>query len=63
MIVTCNQCGSVVKLTKHNLTFVDRDRVECECGNVLHEWKGSYTYSPELVAGPNAAPDDAPGSE
>ncbi len=49
--ITCEECGRVWHLTKHNLIQRDPDSVECKCGHTLHKWTGACFYTAELIKG------------
>lgn len=45
------KCGRVWQLTDHQFTDRDPGAIICICGEEVHRWSGSCTWSAELLQG------------
>ena len=54
METTC-KCGRIWRLTDHKFIVRDPGAIICKCGQTLQRWRGSLTWSAELV---NGLPED-----
>ena len=53
------KCGRIYLLTDHQFSQRDPGRIICKCGQIIHHWNGSTTWSAELVKG---LPEDDGGA-
>lgn len=49
MNTICKSCGAEYKLSYTRTIMRDKDKIHCECGQIIHSWNESKIWDAELV--------------